>query len=439
MIDFGIGETIAATSAAEGAKGAGEAAGAAGAKGAGEAAAGAGAAEAGADLLAPAAGAALGGDVAAGAAGLTAEGLPFTTLGAGEALAAGVPEVIIPGVSAAAEGTGAGLAAGLGGVGSAIGSALIPSASAAEGGVGAAGGLGVSPNSVMGGEFGPFSDGSGTTGLQSLPAPGATPPSATGAATAAAPSGVTPAVGADPTAVAAGAPQSLDALAAGGTPSGGVSGAGLTPNVAAGAPAAANVGGAAATAAPTASSPFSLESLVGSVGKSVAANPLGLGLAGGGLIYSVLSEKQVGEAQQKLAQEAAALGPQGQQLMSYLSSGSLPPGLKLQLDQATKAAKASVISNYAKQGLSTDPTQNSALAQQLQMIDQQAVISVSQIGEQLYTTGLQTAGLSSQLYTQLAQLDQTQTANIGKAIANFAGAISPSKGLTLNVGGSKAA
>jgi hypothetical protein len=124
--------------------------------------------------------------------------------------------------------------------------------------------------------------------------------------------------------------------------------------------------------------------------------------------------------------------------MSYLTSGTLPAGLKAQLDQATAAAKARVISNYASQGLSTDPNQNSALAQQLAMIDQQAVISIAQIGQQLFTSGVSASGLSSQLYGQLVQIDATQTANIGKAIANFAGAISPTKGLTLNVGGKTA-
>ena len=101
------------------------------------------------------------------------------------------------------------------------------------------------------------------------------------------------------------------------------------------------------------------------------------------------------------------------------------------------------MSNYAAQGLSTDPTENTALAAQLQMVDQQAIITTAQIGQQLLTTGINESGLSSQLYTTLAGLDQTQTSNIQKAIASMASALSPSgpklglsgSGITFSLGG----
>ena len=44
------------------------------------------------------------------------------------------------------------------------------------------------------------------------------------------------------------------------------------------------------------------------------------------------------------------------------------------------------------------------------------------------TTGLQEAGLSSSLYQTLANIDQTQTANIGKSISSFASALSGTGG-----------
>ena len=152
-------------------------------------------------------------------------------------------------------------------------------------------------------------------------------------------------------------------------------------------------------------------------------NPLGAAIGAAGLGYSAVNNKAPAFSPQLQAQ-AASLNAQGQQLMSYLQSGNLPPGLKAGLDQATAAAKAKIISNYASQGLNTDPNQNTVLAQQLAAVDQQALISTAQIGQQLLSTGVTETGLSSDLYKTLAQIDQTQTANIGKAIANFASALS---------------
>lgn len=429
---MGIEEAIGATIAETAAKGA-EAAGAVG------------------DFLAPAAGAA-GAAGAADAAGAIAlpeivvEGGTAGALGAGElgaadaaaigASAAGaIPDILVPAGAAAGGGLGIGdLVAGAGAAAAGLGSALVPSAAAGE----------ITPNTIVSNEFDVVNKGITQGDIQptggNMPnqfnAP--TAPSAQGATTASAPSGVSPPTGADPTAALSGSPGALDNVAAGATPSGAVSGAGTTPEVGAAAPA--NIGApSGATAASTAPKPFSIEGLVGSAGKSLAANPVGAALGAGGLIYSVMNAEQMGNAQKALKEQAGQLNAQGQQLMNYLTSGTLPPGLKASLDQATAAAKAKVISNYAAQGLNTNPTQNSALAQQLAMIDQQAVISISQIGQQLFTSGLNETGLSSQLYSQLVNIDQTQTANIGKAIASFAAAVSPSKGLTLNLGASKAA
>lgn len=160
-------------------------------------------------------------------------------------------------------------------------------------------------------------------------------------------------------------------------------------------------------------------------------NPLGAAIAAGGVGYSVLN----GQKQDKYAADAAAqanaLNAQGQQLLSYLQSGNLPPGLQASLTQATSAAKAKIISNFASQGLNTDPSQNSALASELAAVDQQALISTAQIGQQLMISGIQETGLSSGLYTTLAGIDQTQTAAIGKSIANFASAVSGGGGNSL--------
>ena len=156
-------------------------------------------------------------------------------------------------------------------------------------------------------------------------------------------------------------------------------------------------------------------------------NPLGAAVGAAGLGYAAL-ENKAPKFSPQLEAQAASLNANGQQLMSYLQSGSLPPGLQASLTQATSAAKAKIISNFAAQGLNVDPTNgyanNSALQAELAAVDQQALISTAQIGQQLMQTGITESGLSSDLYKTLAQIDQTQTANIGKAIANFASALS---------------
>lgn len=167
-------------------------------------------------------------------------------------------------------------------------------------------------------------------------------------------------------------------------------------------------------------------------------NPLSTAVGAGGLAYAMSQGQQPPKFSPEMQAQAARLDANGQQLMSYLQSGNLPPGLKASLDQASSAAKAKIISNFAAQGLNTDPNQNTALAQQLAQVDQQAIISTAQIGQQLMQSGITESGLASDLYKTLANIDQTQTAAIGKAIANFAAAISGGGGgggTTIKVGG----
>ena len=166
-----------------------------------------------------------------------------------------------------------------------------------------------------------------------------------------------------------------------------------------------------------------LDKLVKGAGDSVTKNPLGAALSAGGLGYQIFQGQQQSGANQTIADQANSLNAQGKQLAAYLQSGDLPPGLKASLTQATEGAKAKVIQNFANQGLSTDPTKNSALQQQIAAIDQQAIISTAQIGQQLLTTGINESGMASDLYKKLSDIDATQTAAIGKAIASMASAL----------------
>lgn len=193
-------------------------------------------------------------------------------------------------------------------------------------------------------------------------------------------------------------------------------------------------GAPAAAASPTGTGGGGfLDSLKGSLTK----NAGGLALGAAGLGYNILQGQQQSAAVKALQAQASKQNQTADTLSGYLTSGTLPPGLQASVDQATQSAKATAISNAAQQGLPTDPAQNTALAERLAQIDQQGPIVAAQIAQQLLSSGATYAGLSDQLYTQLAQIDQQQTTNIGKAIANMASALNTG-GTKIQIGGTSA-
>ena len=342
----------------------------------------------------------------------TGSGLFGGSLGTeGALLAGGVPAADI------ASGAAFGTAAGGGALGTALDFLAAPGASgfnaaALTPGIGTAGGgsgvLGAAaptptPTGVAGTSV--FDTGtSGIPGVSASGAPAATPsiaPPGASAASIAAPPGVTAPV--DATAAAGGAP-------------------------------------AAASAAPAAQS-SSISDLLSKAGggalKSLESNPLGIALGAGGLGYSIFNGMQQTANQKALSAQAqtatnnsTALENQGQQLTSYLTNGTLPPAYQTQITQALNSAVAQAKSNAAAQGLPTDPTQNTALAAQIQQIMDQQPILQEQIASQLAGTGTSlinagasAAGLSGSLYQALVQNDTTQAANAGKAIATLAAAL----------------
>ncbi len=153
-------------------------------------------------------------------------------------------------------------------------------------------------------------------------------------------------------------------------------------------------------------------------------NPIGPLAAAGGLAYNLSQANRQLPNQAALQQQANALTPQAQQFMSYLQNGTLPAGMQAAVDKAAAAQRARIISNHAAAGQSTDPTQNSALAQELAQVDQNTLIAVAQGGEQLFSSGLSEAQLSSQIMNNLLQVEQKQTQAMGTAISNFATALS---------------
>jgi hypothetical protein len=173
--------------------------------------------------------------------------------------------------------------------------------------------------------------------------------------------------------------------------------------------------------------------IVNSLTSQLTKNPIGIAAAGAGLGLNLLNNKNASTdpalvQQQQLANNA---GSQALQMEKYLSTGTLPPGLQSSVDQAVAAAKARIIANHAAQGQSTDPTQNSALGQELANIDLQATAQIAQIATQLYTQGIAQSQIDATLLNQIYQADVAQNKAVGDALTNFAKALAPSTGVNL--------
>lgn len=186
--------------------------------------------------------------------------------------------------------------------------------------------------------------------------------------------------------------------------------------------------GATGTAA---NAPSFLDKIVKGAGDQITKSPLTTlaGLGGAGLLgFNMLNNKSsgvppVGASATNLSNTASKISPESDTLRSYLTSGTLPAGLKTSLDSATRDAKTTAISNAAKAGLPTDPTKNTALAAQLEAIDRQSAITTAEIGKQLFTSGLDETKLSSDLYKTLAGIGATDEKKTQDALAAFAKAL----------------
>lgn len=195
--------------------------------------------------------------------------------------------------------------------------------------------------------------------------------------------------------------------------------------------------GAGGNAVTTGGSGNILDSLVTGATNQITKNPLGLAAGVAGLGYNIFEGQKTSANEKALEASAASQAASGAQLQNYLNTGTLPPGVQAQVDQATAAAKARIISGYASRGQNADPAQNSALAQELAGVDTSAIALQGQLATNLLNSGIQETGMSNNLYQALIQIDQTQATNMGKAIANFAGALAPRT--SINIGGGSSA
>jgi len=215
-------------------------------------------------------------------------------------------------------------------------------------------------------------------------------------------------------------------------------------------PGVSSTGGAVTGATPAASTPSFWDSLVSGAKGSLTKNPLGIAAAGAGLGLSFLRGNKTDPNQQALQAEAPqllaqgqALTASGQQLQTYLTSGTLPPALQSQVTSAVEAEKARIIQNHASNGENTNPAQNSALAAELSQADINGINLGGQLEQQLFTagnqllqTGVHETGLSTQLYETLTKMDEANTTQLMSAIASMAAALGG--GTKIQIGGATA-
>jgi len=194
------------------------------------------------------------------------------------------------------------------------------------------------------------------------------------------------------------------------------------------------------------------------------------GLGGLGYnLYSGYQQKQQLNALNKQEQQNAATisqnatlaqgaaGPAlstGQLLTSYLTTGTLPQSIQAQVDQQVAATKAQIIQGYASRGMSSNPQQNSALAQDLANVDSQKESLMGTLQQQLATAGqqmIQTATklldsgtsatqISANIPIMMQNLDIQLSKLTSESISSFAAALNggtrPAGGgqnITLNI------
>jgi hypothetical protein len=164
--------------------------------------------------------------------------------------------------------------------------------------------------------------------------------------------------------------------------------------------------------------------------KDAIGNNIGTALSAAPLALAAIKGNQAMPGQNAIASEAAALESQGKTLQSYVTDGTLPPGVATQLHQAGEAAKASIRSQYAARGM----TGSSAEATDLANVDNTIVGQGASIASSLLQQGMNETNMSAQLYSTIMNNAVQQDAQLGNAISAFASGIAGSgKPITLNL------
>lgn len=156
--------------------------------------------------------------------------------------------------------------------------------------------------------------------------------------------------------------------------------------------------------------PLSLDNF----GSMLSANAGSL-VAGGGLAANLIEGNKPVKGENQVNQAAATDTAQGQQLQSYLASGTLPPGIQQGINQQAEAQKAQIRSRYAQMGGSG----SSAEQQDLAAVDQQSQAQGSAIALQLLQAGMNESNEGSSLYQSIAQNALQQDKDLGSSLSAF--------------------
>ena len=180
------------------------------------------------------------------------------------------------------------------------------------------------------------------------------------------------------------------------------------------------IGAPAATGAASAPAPASSGGIGGILGDLgiTKANALPAAIAAGGLLYDTSRSQNIPGLTQ-LQSEANQFAAQGNQLQSYLQSGTLPTGVQSSIDEASQAAEAEIRSQYAAMGLSGSSMEAQALAS----VKENTAAQGASIAATLLSQGVNESQIASQLYGDLLTFNQQQNTATGSAISSLAEAL----------------
>jgi hypothetical protein len=120
----------------------------------------------------------------------------------------------------------------------------------------------------------------------------------------------------------------------------------------------------------------------------------------------------------QVSQEAAQLSASGQELQTYLTNGTLPPGVQASITSAAQTAKAAVRAQYAKMGMSG----SSAELADLSHVDTTAMSSGVDIATKLMSQGVADTQISAQLYGELMNNAISSDKSLVSALSALSGA-----------------
>lgn len=183
------------------------------------------------------------------------------------------------------------------------------------------------------------------------------------------------------------------------------------------------IAASAAAAAPQAEQPGIFGRIMGQGGED---DPMRFLLPGGLLAYQAWRGSQPMEGLGDLRRVGGAAGANAaamQEMSTNAMNGRLPGPAQSAVDQALRAAQATIRGRYASLGM----TGSTPEAQDLADAEMRSVAMRFQIGQQMAQTGLQSmAGsndLAARIYGAILQAETAQGSQLGDALAAFAGAV----------------